>query len=203
MSVLKKLFTITTLLLLLTACGGLSYIGYDHSQLLLQLDKNRLLLPGKFIGEKRDNFSSLYLSRKLIRLNDGTLVVYEDAQTDLSYEFEPTITRSVKIVFEAVSIATVYARNNLFAYQLLLKNGKLLNVIAQQSDTQELRLVYGMGTLHLNKMLKELDPDALAAPYRQAIQLKDPSTALLSRWDVQKVHFVPLVVPIGRFMGPF
>jgi hypothetical protein len=203
MSLLKKILMASTLLFLFNACGGISYIGYDHKQLMLQLDKNRLLLPGQVIGEKRDNFNSLYLSRKLIRLNDGTLLVYEDAQTDLSYEFEPMITRTVKIVFEAVRISTIYAKNNLFAYQLLLENGKVLNVIAQQSDTQELRLLYGMGTLRLKHILKALDPDASVAPYRQVLQLRDPSHALLTRWDVQKVHLIPLVVPIGRFMGPF
>jgi hypothetical protein len=199
-----KTFLITGILLfLLNGCGGISYIGYDQSQLLLQLDQNQLRLHGRVIGEKRDNFSTLFLSRKLIRMDDGTLIVYENAHTDLSYEFEPMITRIVKIIFEAKSVATIYTRNNLFAYQVLLKNNKILNVLAQQSDTQGLRLIYGMPTSKFNKMLRQLDPGAPGAYYQQGIQLLDTNQALLTKWDVRKVHLVPLVVPIGRFMGPF
>ncbi len=200
---LRTLLFAGTILFLLNACGGMSYIGYKDRQLVLQLDQNRLLLHGEVIGQKRDNFSSLFLNRELIRLDNGSLVIYENAQTDLSYEFEPMITRTVKIIFEAKSVATIYTRNNLFAYQVLLKNKRILNVIAQQSATQDLRLVYGMSTKEFNKMMKQLDPDAPGAYYQQALRLSDPKQALLTKWDVQKVHLVPLVVPVGRFMGPF
>jgi len=126
--------------------------------------------------------------------------VYEDARTDLSYEFEPPITRSIKIIFEAKSIIMVYGKSHLYAYQLILKNGKILNVVAQQGDTQQLKFVYGLSTSQLNQMLKQLDPDAASAYYKQVIRLQDEGHAILSKWDVQKVHFVPLVVPLARMM---
>jgi len=190
-------------LFILSGCGGISYIGYNQKQLLLQLDNNQLILHGALLAQKRDNFSSLFLSQNIIQLDTGETVVFEDARTDLTYEFDPMITRIVKIVFEAASISTVYARNNLFAYQVYLDDGRLLNVLAQQSDTQDLKLVYGMSTAHLNSMLRELDPNALGAYEKRVVKLPRSQHAILTKWDVRKVHFVPLVVPIGRFMGPF
>jgi len=192
-----------SVLFTLNGCGGISYIGYNQKQLLLQIDNNQLVLHGARLAQRRDNFSSLFLSQNIIQLDNGETVVFEDARTDLNYEFDPMITQIVKIVFEAIGISTVYARNNLFAYQVHLKDGRLLNVLAQQSDTQDLKLVYGMNTAHLNSMLRKLDPNALGAYEKRVIKLPRSQHAILTKWDVQKVHFVPLVVPIGRFMGPF
>ncbi len=190
----------TIAILMINGCG-MSHLSYNNKQLTVQVEKEYLQMDGTLLSEHRDNFSSLFLSQKILRLNEGNLVVYEDARTDLAYEFEPPITRSIKIIFEAKSVIMVYAKSHLYAYQLILKNGKILNVIAQQGDTQQLKFVYGLSTAQLNKMLKQLDPDAVGAHYKQVIRLIDEHEAILSKWDVQKVHFVPLVVPLARMSG--
>ncbi len=190
----------TIAILMINGCG-MSHLSYNNKQLIVQVEKEYLQMDGTLLSEHRDNFSSLFLSQKILRLNEGNLVVYEDARTDLAYEFEPPITRSIKIIFEAKSVIMVYAKSHLYAYQLILKNGKILNVIAQQGDTQQLKFVYGLSTAQLNKMLMQLDPDAVGAHYKQVIRLIDEHEAILSKWDVQKVHFVPLVVPLARMSG--
>ena len=200
MRTIIKLLVTTTATLMISGCG-VSNLSYDNKQLTLQIEKEYLQLDGTLLSERRDNFSSLFLSQKILRLNEGNLVVYEDARTDLLYEFEPSITRSIQIIFEAKGMIKVYAKNNLYAYQLILKDGKILNIIVQQDDTQQLKFVYGLSTTQLNKMLKQLDPDAGGAYYKQVIRLQDERHAILTKWNVQKVHFVPLVVPLARMMG--
>ena len=190
-------------LFFLSGCGGISYIGYDRDTLMLQMDQNQLILHGRVVAQKRDNFSSLFLTQEVIQLENGTRLVYEKARTDMSYEFEPMITRTVKIVFEAVRIATVYNKNHLFVYQVLLTDGKVVNVIAQQDNTQELKLLYGMRSTEVSRMLKQLDPDAPKLYNRHSSGLPAGKEAILTKWDTQKVHFVPLVIPLARFMGPF
>ena len=185
---------------MISGCG-ISNLNYNNKQLTVQVEKEYLQMDGTLLNERKNNFSSLFLSQKVLRLNKGNLVVYEDASTDLNYEFEPSITRSIKIIFEAKNVIMVYAKSHLYAYQLILKDGRILNVIAQQDDSQRLRFVYGMSTTQLNRMLKQLDPDAEGAYYKQVITLQDTRYAILSKWDTQKVHFVPLVVPLRRFMG--
>jgi hypothetical protein len=199
---LKRFLAIGSILFLLSGCGGFSHVGYYQNRFVLQAGQNQLALDGQLLRERRDNFTSLFLKQDIIRLKEGGVVVYEDVRTDLDYEFEPMITRIVKIVFEANRIIPVYGGNHLFAYQILFSNGKMLNVIAQQSTTQHLKLLYGMSTPELNKILKALDPSARGAYYsKQVIQLTDPEHAIMSKWDVKKIHFVPLVVPLSRFMG--
>ncbi|MCD6212954.1 MAG: hypothetical protein J7J02_08230 [Sulfurovum sp.] len=198
--IISTLLTITVTLMI-SGCGIPSNLTYNNKQLTIQVEKEYLQLDGTLVNERRDNFNSLFLSQKVLRLNEGNLVVYEDARTDLDYEFEPPIMHSIKIIFEAKSVIMVYGKGHLYAYQLILKDGRLLNIIAQQGDTQQLKFVYGMSTSQLNKMLKQLDPDARGAYYKQVIQLHDDRNAILSKWDVQKVHFVPLVVPLAKMMG--
>ena len=190
----------TIVIFMINSCG-MSHLSYDNKLLTVQVEKEYLQIDGTLLNEHRNNFSSLFLSQKVLRLNEGNLVVYEDARTDLAYEFDLPITRSIQIIFEAKSVIMVYAKSHLYAYQLILKDGKILNVIAQQGDTQQLKFVYGLSTAQLNKMLKQLDTDAVGAHYKQVIRLQDEGHAILSKWDVQKVHFVPLVVPLARMSG--
>lgn len=198
----KRFLVASSILFFLGGCGGFSYVGYYQDKFVLQAGDNYLALDGHILKERRDNFVSLFLKQDIIRLKNGELVVYEDARTDLDYEFEPMLIRIVKIVFEANRIIPVYGGNHLFAYQILFNDGKMLNLIAQQSTTQHLKLFYGMSTPHLNRILKALDPSARGAYYtKQVIQLTDPAHAVMSKWDVKKVHFVPLVIPLSRFMG--
>jgi len=190
-----------TVTFIISGCGASSNLHYNNKQLTIQVAEEYLQLDGTLINEHRDNFSSLYLSQKVLRLNEGNVVVYEDARTDLDYEFEPPIMHSMKIIFEAKSVIMAYGKDHLYVYQLILKDGRLLNVIAQQGDTQQLKFIYGLSTAQLNKIIKQLDPNAGGAYYKQVIQLQDERNAILSKWDMQKVHFVPLVVPLAKMMG--
>lgn len=195
-----RLIFATMLILLINSCG-MSNLSYTNNQLTVQVEKAYLQTGATLLSEHRDNFSSLFLSQKVLRLREGNLAVYEDARTDFTYEFEPPITRSVQIIFEAKSAIIVYAKSHFYAYQLTLKDGRLLNVVAQQSGTQQLKFLYGLSTAQLNKMLKQLDPDAGEAHYKRVIRIEDEHHAILSKWDIQKVHFVPLVAPLPRMMG--
>lgn len=184
----------------LSACG-VSNIGYDQNRLSLQVEQNQVLLDATLLHKSRDNFSSLYITKKVLRLKDGNVIVYEDARTDMSYEFEPRTTTIMKVVFEARSIVMIYARNQLYVYQLTLHNGKVLNVIAQQDETQRLRFVYGMSSRQLNTMLKQLDSNAPVLPYKDVMLLKSVDSAIVSKWNTRKVHFYPLVVPLPLRFG--
>jgi hypothetical protein len=126
--------------------------------------------------------------------------VYEDAKTDIQYEFEPPTTRSIGIIFDAKSVVKIYYKALLYAFQVVLKDNRVLNVLASQGYGQELKMVYGMSTERFDSMLKKLDPNAIpSAYYKNVIDLSNESDPFMSRWTTWKVHFVPLVIPIRRF----
>ena len=197
---IPKLIFISIFILILSGCG-MSNLSYNNQLLTMQVDKSHLQLDGELLKVRKDGYGSLFITQKVLRLDEGNVVVYEDARTDIEYEFEPSITRTVNVVFDSQSTVITYAKNHLYAYQLILKDGRVLNVIAQQDHSQQLRMVYGMSSKQLDLMLKKLDPDAKRAYYRQVITSKDTNGTILSKWDVQKVHFVPLVVPLARMSG--
>ena len=183
--------------LLLIGCAK-SNLSYENEQLQFQVNDSHLQLHGTQLKQEKENFSTLFLTQSLLRLDDGSIVMYENAQTDIQYQFDHTTTRSLGIIFDARSVNKVYENSLLFAYQVILRDNRVLNMIVSQGYDQELKMVYGMSTAKLNSMLQELDPNAQPAYYQNSITLNNEGNPLMSRWTTYKVHITPLVIPIRR-----
>ncbi len=184
--------------LLLSGCATPN-LSYNNEQLNLKVKNNNLQIHGTKLKQERENFSTLFLTQDLLRLDDGSLVMYEYAETDMQYQFDPTTTRSIGIIFDARSVNKVYENSLLFAYQVILQDNRVLNLIVSQSYDQELIMLYGMSTSKLNSMLRDLDPNAPLAYYNNSIDLSRERNPLMSRWTTYKVHITPLVIPVRRF----
>jgi hypothetical protein len=187
-------------ILMLNGCGS-SNLTYNHQQLHFQIDDSFIQIEGKQLKRTYDSYGSLSIEQKVLQLMEGNIVVYENARTDLEYEFEKGISENIKVVFDARRTYIIYAKNHFYIYQLLLKNGQILNVIAQQDDSQQLRILYGMSSKQLNRVIKALDPHAKVAYYRKVITISKPENALKSKWNVHKVHFYPLVSPLPKMVA--
>ena len=194
---ITKLLVSLVLILLISACAT-SNISYNNEQISLQINDSHLQIHGIQLKQHRENFSTLFLTQKLLRLDDGNMVMYEEAQTDMQYQFDLPTTRSIGIIFDAKRVVKVYYNALIYAFQVVLKDNRVLNVLATQGYDQELKMVYGMSTEKLNNMLKNLDPDALPVDYKNVINLRNEPTPFMSQWTTWKVHFVPLVVPLRR-----
>ena len=192
-----KQILFTTVILFISGCAT-SNISYKNEQLSLQVNKSHLQVHGIKVDQNTKNFSTLFLSQNLLRLDDGSMIVYEDARTDMQYQFDPTAPRSIGIIFDAKRVVKVYYNALIYAFQVVLKDNRVLNVLATQNLDQRLQIIYGMSTEKLNSMLKSLDPDAQPVSYKNVINLNNESTPFISRWTTWKVHFVPLVVPLRR-----
>lgn len=184
--------------LLLSACSNPATLTYNNEQLQLQVKDAHLQLHGTLLKQQRENFSTLFLTQKLLRLDDGSIVMYENAETDMQYQFDPTTTRSIGIIFDAKGVNKMYENSLLFAYQVILQDNRVLNMIVSQGYDQELIMIYGMSTSKLNSMLRELDPNAPLAYYKNSIDLSKEPNPLMSRWTTYKVHIIPLVIPLRR-----
>lgn len=184
--------------LLLSGCANPN-LSYNNEQLNLQVKNSNIQIHGTQLKQEKENFSTLFLTQDLLRLDDGSLVMYEYAKTDIDYQFDPTTTRSIGIIFDARSVNKVYENSFLFVYQVVLQDNRVLNMIVSQAYDQELIMLYGMSTPKLNSMLRDLDPNAPLAYYKNSIDLSRERTPLMSRWTTYKVHITPLVVPIRRF----
>ena len=192
----KKVSLAITALIVLNACTS-SGIEYQPNSLTLQVEENQVMLDATLLQKKREYFRTLVIEQKVLKLKAGNLLVYEDANTDISYEFSPATTHVIRSVFDAHAVLKVYAKSNMYAFQVTLSNGQRLNVLAQQDESQRLRFVYGMSTKQFNTMLKQLDNTARLAPYSNVLTLNDTQDAVLSHWTTMKVDFLPLVKPVS------
>ena len=196
-----KLLLMTVILLLLNSCTNPSILDYDNTNLNLKVEKKRIQVPSTQIKSNRENFSILFLEQKLLRLDDGSLVMFEEAETDMQYQFDPTTTTTISVVFDAINVVKVYEKDFIFAYQLVLKDHRVLNIIVSQGYTQELQMVYGMSTKQFVKTLNKLNTNINSVPYQNAIELKNEPDPLMSRWTTWKVNFYPLIIPVRRIGG--
>ncbi len=183
---------------MLSGCAT-SDLSYKNDNIHLRIKDESLQVHGVALQEKHDNFSTLFLTQRLLRLDDGNLVVFEDARTDMQFQFDQTIPRSIKIIFDAKSVLRVHYNTFIYAFQVVLKDNRVLNVLVAQGYDRELQMLYGMNTKKMDDMLKELGQDSKPAFYKNVIDLRSEPTPYITRWTVQKVHFAPLVVPVPRF----
>lgn len=192
-----KLLLPTLFILIVGGCAT-STLSYNNENINVRINDASLQVHGVKLEEKNENFSTLFLTQNLLRLDDGSLVAYEEAETDMQYQFDPTTPRSIGIIFDAKRVIKVHYNAFVYAFQVILKENRVLNVLAAQGYDQELQMVYGMSTKKLNAMLQELGQNAQPAYYKNVINLKNEPNPFISKWDMRKVHLVPLVVPLRR-----
>ena len=195
-----KSLSLLSALFILNACTTPGILKFDQSHLNLQVEQKRIQVPSKQVKINKENFSSMFLEQKLLRLDNGSLVMYEEAETDMQYMFEPPTITTIQVVFDAVRVIPVYEKNFIFAYQLLLKDNRVLNIIVSQGYDQELQMVYGMSNRQFIKALNRLNAKIQGLPYPNAMELKNERNPLLSNWTTWKVSFYPLVVPVPRMV---
>jgi hypothetical protein len=186
-------------LFILSACSA-STLTYEKSKLNLKVDDKQLQIHGTQLKSNRENFSILYLDQRLLRLDDGSVVMYEYGQTDLDYEFANPTRTTMRVVFDARKIIEVYNHSFVYAYQMILSDGRVLNAVIAQNYDQEINMVYGMSSQKLDKMISKLNPNMPKAPYRNVITLENEINPLISKWTTWKINFVPLVQPLPRFI---
>ena len=198
MSKLKVLLFSIVALFVLEGCNNAD-INYNGRLLTMQVGNTAITFNGRLLTQKNINFRTLFLSQKAIQTNEGNIIVYENAKTDINYEFQFTLMHVTQVVFDAARIRLLYTTPKLQIFQLQLTNGQILNVIAQQSESQQIKYMYGMSAKQLDRILKKLQADVRYTPYRNVLQLRNTFNAIQSRWTDWKVHFVPLVVPYQTF----
>ena len=197
----KKYIFVLLLLLVITGCGSSALLLKSDTITLSidQVDKYLKTQPHKTINH---NFQTLYISQHILRQDEGKYIVFEETRTDPNYQYEPGTQKSIEIIFETDKIIKVYGKNFLNFYQLVLKDGRMLNLIAQQNDDQELTLLYGMDTHTFNRIITHFDAQAKKANHYNVLQITEDSNAIQTKWNVRKIHFEPLIVPLMLLMGP-
>jgi len=197
-------YILTIILLWFSGCSNISsHLIYNNHSVYIKTSNTPIILKAQTLTTKNTNFVSLYLKQQLLQISNKETIVYEQAITNLEYEFEPTLHRIISVIFDTSTLIPIYNNNNLYVYQIILPNHKIINIIIHYFGTQELYLLYGMSNKTLYNILHNLDTNIHLPTLLPTIKLPTNNKAFITKWNDWNVHFVPLVVPLARLMMPF
>jgi len=192
--------TVCAALFLLGGCVPYAQMQMENNAVVLALETVQSRLEAVPLRQKRISFISLYLTQTILKTNSDNLLVYENAELDSNYEFRQTVARTLDIVFESFQKRAVASVGGIEAYQVVLPKRGVLNVLVQEKGIFNLTLLYGMSNAQLKQMLIPLHTKIASLIEKDVIVLHHPDNAILTKWDVIKVRFYPLV---GRVPRPF
>jgi len=192
--------TVGAAFFLLSGCAPYAQMQLEHNAVALHLETMQSRLEAVPLKQKRTSFISLYLVQTILKTKANNLLVYENAELDSNYEFRQTVDRTLDIVFESFQKRAVASVGGIEAYQIVLPKRGVLNLLVQEKGIFNLTLLYGMSNAQLKQMLVPLHTKIMPLIEKHVITLHNPDDAILTKWDVIKVRFYPLV---GRIPRPF
>ena len=183
-----KLYSLLLSTLLLTGCATSSLNLGNDDTLTLTYDKEKLSVHGLTLDTKYDRYPELDLKQSIIELDNKTLLVYEEAEADLAYQFQYGTPQSIEMIFDAKKSNLLYQRNNLYFFQLKLKDGRFLNVIAQQSNMQSLTQLYGFTNGQMKKIITKISKEKKKLTFNQnVITFEHFEGSYLSTWSTKLI----------------
>ena len=199
----QSLLSVATLLLL-SACSVSTLVLNDNQEVVLNYDEKSIEAKGKSLKENELIFSTIAIKQNVLQFKDQSLLVFESTNVDVLYMYNFATQRSIELIFDARKIKTVYRRNNLYFFQITLKNDKVLNALVQQSDDQTLSIIYGFSAAQFSKILSQVEGSEklLATLQTENIEiLNDASTAVWSQWGTKLIAIDSLIVVNDTLQG--
>jgi len=200
---MKNLILIFLTLFFLVGCSTSSLNLNKDKELVLKYSSSDLMLTNRVIDSKLLNFKDLFVTIYKLENENNRILFYEDARTELNYEFRHRGLYTVMYVFDdRQNYNVIYRRNNLKLVQFPLKDKRHLNVMIQASDSQIYSYAYGFSNEEFMKIAQEIkvkDSDKLGELKHEGVTF-DSSSEPLSNWNDKLVFFTPLISPL-RAMG--
>lgn len=179
-------------LFIATGCIPQCSIIHTDNSLVLKTTERAVTIDATTNAKRHKSFSSLYLTQTILKTDGGNLIVYEKADIDSQYEFKHTLERTIDVIFEPRSKQLVLTAGNLYAYRLNLPKG-VLNLVAQKDGIFTMKFLYGMNDTQFKKIIRTFDPNLHLPNAKYPVVLQHTDDAILSKWDIFKVQFYPLV----------
>ncbi len=178
-----------------------SSLALTENKITLSLNKNKTVLNADILDKISMEFKTLQITQTILKLEDKTLLVFEESNTDNMYQYNFSTPTSIYMALGAREINLLLQSNNLYFAQVKLQNRKYLNVIARQSDDQSLTLLYGMSdTLLLNIIhaLWEGNTSMENEMWQNAMTISTQEDAILTEWSTPLHAIEGLVTPSDK-----
>ncbi len=136
-----------TILIIITIAIFLMFYYSKSSSLTLTPKGVEIKLSNKtiFLEAIRNRVMPLTFNRLSVMqnsLSDGTY--FEIATCEEGYTFEKNIQELIGKIFGAERVEKLFSKDAISGMRVHLKNGQVINLIAQNSDAKELKIFYGI-----------------------------------------------------------
>ncbi len=192
------------LLMLLSGCSTSTLVLNNNDEVVLTYNDKSIEAAGKTLKKNQFVFSTIIIDQNVLQFKDKSLLVYESTTVDLNYMYKYATQTSVEMIFDAKKIKTIYRRNNLYFFQLILKNGKVLNAMVQQSNDQTLSMVYGFSNMQFRKILGQVEGSETTFSKLKTENIEifnDPKSAVKSEWNMKMINIDSLIVVNDTLRG--
>jgi hypothetical protein len=200
---MKKLILFILLGVIFVGCAKSSLELNKKSELLFEYNTQSFLFSNSITEHNFLNYKDLFVEQYKLENENGRVLFYEEATTELDFEFNFGGLYTVMYIFSDVQeYEELYRDNNLRLVQLKLKDKQYINILIQASDTQFISYVYGFSNAEFIKLAKQLSQES----NREIKQLKHQGIILsksqkpVTNWNAKMVFFTPLITPL-RTMG--
>lgn len=172
----------------------------DDKTLVVRTSDKDIRLSADLIDEEELISESVSVTQTLLRDDDGAFLVFERVLTADDHTFDQQDEEQVmRLAFDAKDIQVIYASGTLTFYQVLLTDLAALDVIVCQSDTQAIRLLYGLSDQKLLEIIRAIDPSNTSAVKRsrwEAKRLETLEHAVKTRWDRSGEQIRSCIIPM-------
>ena len=149
---------ITILIIIATAIFFMFY--YSKSSSLTLTSKGvEIKLNNKtiFLETVRNRVMPLTFNRLSVMqnsLSDGTY--FEVATCEEGYHFEKNMQELIGTIFGANRVEELFSKGEIYGMRVHLKNGQVINLVAQNSNSKELKIFYGIPYEKFSNMLEKI-----------------------------------------------
>ncbi len=191
-------------LVVLSACSVSTLELNDSHEVVLTYNEKSIEAEGESLDENTLIYSTIIVKQNILQFKDKSLLVFESTDVDKLYMYKYATQNSIEMIFDAKKIKTIYRRNNLYFFQITLKNEKVLNALVQQSGDQSLSMIYGFSTVQFKKILGQVEgSDTFVAKLNtEKIEvLNDPKNTIRSKWNMKLINVDSLIVMNDTLLG--
>jgi len=196
---MTKIILLIFTVIFFTGCTTSSLKLNKSEELVFNYNSTEYLLTNNIESKELQNYKDLFVYQYKLVNEQGRVLFYENARTELNYEFNFGGLYTVMYLFnDSQEYEEVFSKNNLRLVQLTLKDKTHVNVLIQASDTQIYSYVYGFSNHEFINLARKLRTDGDVEIKRlkyQGVSLslsQDPITT----WNDKLVYFTPLIRPL-------
>ena len=192
---MKNIIFTIIIALFFVGCSRSSLTLTSQNELQLNYDDKTFLVSQNIVSDGYLNFKDLIVSQYKVTNDDGSVLFFEDAETDLLYEFNFLELSTVMYIFDdSKKYEKVYVRNNLSLVQIMMKNKSYVNVLIQANSSQIYSYIYGFSNEEFLKIANMIKlEDTKIEPLKFQGVVFDKSSKPHTNWNDLLVFFTPLI----------